>query len=391
VISSPSVEKLWDALPQARIAGGAVRDTLAGKPVADIDFASPLPPDEAAARLAAAGIKTFPTGIAHGTITAVIAGKGYEITTLRRDIATDGRHAEIVFTDDWEADAARRDFTINAMTMARDGRIFDFFNGRADLAAGVVRFVGDAHTRITEDYLRILRFFRFFARYAKGEPDANAMTAITALRDGILILSAERIWSEMKNILRAEDPGAAITLMRSSGVLDVVVPEGAAPERLNALIARGAPAEPLLRVAALLTGNIDSFSARLKLSTEEAETLRGYAHRNTLAPPSDDADLRRALADTERKILIARTWLAQTVEGDWAGLRSRLAAMPRPVFPLQGRDLTALGLPPGPRIGEILAAVRMWWLANGCTADAQACRAQAVIRIDDSRLRGNDG
>jgi poly(A) polymerase/tRNA nucleotidyltransferase (CCA-adding enzyme) len=381
MISFPGLDKLWDALPEARIAGGAVRDTLAKRPVADIDLASPLTPGEAAARLAAAGIKTIPTGIAHGTITALVAGKNYEITTLRRDIATDGRHAEIVFTDDWQADAARRDFTINAMTMTRDGTIFDFFNGRADLAAGMVRFVGDAHTRITEDYLRILRFFRFFARYGKGEPDGQAITAITALRDGILILSAERIWSELKNILKAEDLRAAIALMHSTGVLGLVIHENVSTEKLNALIARAAPADPLLRVSALISGGIDTFAARLKLSTEETETLHAYAAPNTLTPASNDADLRRALADTETDILIARTWLAQTPEGDWQALRARLANTPRPIFPLQGRDITALGIPPGPRIGEILSQIRAWWLTNGCTADAASCRAQALTII----------
>jgi poly(A) polymerase/tRNA nucleotidyltransferase (CCA-adding enzyme) len=371
------VEKLWDALPEARIAGGAVRDTLAGRPVTDVDFASPLTPDEAAARLRAAGIKTIPTGIAHGTITALIGGRGFEITTLRRDVETDGRHARVAFTDDWEEDAARRDFTINAMSMARDGTIFDFFSGRADLVDGIVRFVGDARGRIAEDYLRILRFFRFFARYGKGAPDTDAVTAIAEMRDGILDLSAERIWSELKNILRAEDPRATILLMRDTGVLDVVMPEGAAPERLNLR----APAAPLLRVAALLAGDPAGFAARLKLSNEEAETLHAYAQPNTLIPASDDAELRRALAETAAEVLIARTWLAQTGDGDWDRLRARLAVTSRPVFPLQGRDITALGVPPGPRIGEILAAVREWWLAGGCTADATACRAMATAMV----------
>lgn len=381
MIQFPDLDKLWDALPEARIVGGAVRDTLAGQPVADVDFASPLTPDEASARLAAAGVKTFPTGLSHGTITAVIAGKGFEITTLRRDLVTDGRHAQVAFTDDWEADAARRDFTINAMSMARDGTVFDYFGGRADLAGGIVRFVGDAGTRISEDYLRIMRFFRFYARYASGAPDAAAIAAISALRDGILVLSAERIWSELKRILRASDPRRAVDLMRSTGVLALAAPEATAPDRLAALIARGAPVDPLLRVGALLTGDTAAFAARLKLSTEEAETLRACAQPNTLTPAATDADLRRALADTGTEILVARTWLAQNGEAGWDGLRARLAAMPRPVFPLQGRDVTALGVAPGPRIGEILAIVRAWWLANGCTADVKSCRAQALRSV----------
>ena len=380
MINVPGLEKLWDALPEARIVGGAVRDTLAGRPLADVDLASPLTPDEAAARLAAHGVKTFPTGLSHGTITAVIAGKGFEITTLRRDISADGRHAQVAFTDDWEEDAARRDFTINAMSMARDGTVFDYFGGKPDLAAGIVRFVGEAGTRISEDYLRILRFFRFYARYAKGAPDKAAITAITALRDGILRLSAERVWNELKSILHAPDPRAAVDLMQSTGVLALVIPENAAPEKLASLIARGAPADPLLRTAALLTGNPAAFAARLKLSTEESEILRAYAQPNALTPAADDAALRRALADTATETLIARTWLAQTGEADWDDLRTRLAATPRPVFPLQGRDLTAMGIAPGPMVGEILLAVRRWWLDGGCTANKAACRDRASKR-----------
>jgi poly(A) polymerase/tRNA nucleotidyltransferase (CCA-adding enzyme) len=381
MIEFPGLDKLWDALPEARIAGGAVRDMLAGRPVADVDLASPLTPDEAAARLAAAGVKTFPTGLSHGTITAIIGGKGFEITTLRRDVATDGRHAQVAFTDDWAADAARRDFTINAMSMTRDGNVFDFFSGQADLAAGRVRFVGDAAARITEDYLRILRFFRFFARYAKGAPDPDAVAAITARRNGILHLSAERVWSELKSIMRAPDPRGAIALMQSTGVLALVMPEGAAPEKLAALIARGAPADPLLRISALLTGDAAAFAARLKLSTEESEALQAYAETNSLAPAASDADLRRALADTETEILVARTWLGQTADGDWHSLRTRIAATSRPVFPLQGRDITAMGVPPGPRIGKILSEVRAWWLTNGCTPDAAACRARVLLSM----------
>lgn len=379
--------------------GGAVRDRLIGQPVADMDFAVPLLPELVMGRLREAGIGAVPTGLAHGTVTAVVGQVGLEITTLRRDLAADGRHAAVVFTDSWEKDAARRDFTINAMSMERDGALFDYFGGADDLRNGVVRFVGDAATRIAEDYLRILRFFRFFARYAKGAPDAEAVAAITALRDGLSRLSAERIWSEMKNMLAAPNPAAAVALMHTTGVLARVVPEGAAVERLARLIARAAPVDPLLRVAALLDGDAGAFAARLKLSTAEAETLQAFRQAGILTPSSDDAALRRALADTDAATLIARSWLAQDEilrEADsrfrlaresaitsndqalgWDALRARLAAMPRPVFPLQGRDITALGVPPGPRVGEILHDVRLWWVANGCVADAAACRAEA--------------
>ncbi len=379
MIEFPGLTGLWDAIPEARIVGGAVRDHLAGLPVADIDLASPLSPDAVIARLNEAGIKNIPTGLAHGTITAIIGGKPFEITTLRRDVETDGRHAVVAFTDDWQTDAARRDFTINAMSMTRDGTVHDYFDGKDDLAAGIVRFAGAPRTRITEDYLRILRFFRFFARYAKTAPDAGAIAAIEELRDGILLLSAERVWSELKRILQAPDPTASLRLMQSTGVLERIIPEGTNIAHLAALIARAAPADPLLRTAALLNGDAASFAARLKLSNEEFETLASVRQPNQLDPLMSDADLRRTLAGADAETLIARIWLAQTGTGDWNNLRSRLAATPRPVFPLQGRDLTALGIPPGPRIGKILAAVRQWWLDNGCEPDAESCRHQALI------------
>jgi poly(A) polymerase/tRNA nucleotidyltransferase (CCA-adding enzyme) len=381
VIEFPGLPVLWDALPEARVVGGAVRDHLAGLPVSDIDLASPLSPEAVMQRLAAAGIKSIPTGIAHGTITAIIAGIPFEITTLRRDIETDGRHAVVAFTDDWVADAARRDFTINAMSMTRDGQLHDYFGGAADLAAGIVRFVGEARTRIAEDYLRILRFFRFFARYAKTAPDAAALAAIEELRDGILLLSAERVWSELKRILIAVNPTAALRLMQSTGVLERIITEGCDIDRLADLIARNPPTDPLLRIAALLDGDLASFASRLKISNDELETLAAIREPNRLVPAATDADLRGTLADTDAKTLIARTWLGQAGAGDWDDLRTRLATTPRPVFPLQGRDLMALGIPHGPRIGKILAAVRQWWLDGGCIADAETCRIQALITI----------
>ncbi|MDR3521704.1 MAG: CCA tRNA nucleotidyltransferase [Acidocella sp.] len=377
MIIFPGLDVLWAALPEARVVGGAVRDTLAGKPLADVDMASPLSPDEVMARLSAARLKSIPTGLAHGTVTALVAGQHFEITTLRRDVETDGRHALVAFTDDWQEDAARRDFTINAMSMDRTGTLYDYFGGVADLQAGVVRFVGDAHTRITEDYLRILRFFRFFARYTSGAPDAAAIAAIEELRDGVLLLSAERVWSEVKRILAAESPIAALQLMHSTGVWARVLPEGFDVPRLAALIARGAPVDVMLRAAALFTGEIETIAGRLKLSNEEAEILQSWQIPNALPPTASDADLRRALADTEAPTLIARSWMS----GNWPELRTRLAATPRPIFPLQGRDLTELGIPQGPRIGKILAAVRHWWLDGGCIASHEDCRAQALLIV----------
>jgi poly(A) polymerase/tRNA nucleotidyltransferase (CCA-adding enzyme) len=378
-LADPALEAVLAALPDARVVGGAVRDWLAGRAVSDIDLATALPPDAVTAALARAGLRAVPTGVDHGTVTAVSGGRGFEVTTLRRDVATDGRHAVVAFTDDWRADAARRDFTINAMSMTRDGAVFDYFAGRDDLAAGLVRFVGDPATRIAEDALRILRFFRFHARYGRGEPDPAAVAAIEAGLAGLAILSPERVWSELLRILAAPDPSDAVMLMAATGVLAAVFPEGADPAALTRLVAAGAPADPLLRLAALATGDPERLAARLRLSGAEREMLAALRAGPAPLPDADDADLRRALADTPAAVLIGRAWLA----GDgWGAVRERLAALPRPVFPLEGRDVLALGLAEGPRVGALLREMRQWWLDGGCVADAAACRGELGRRVD---------
>lgn len=365
------------ALPRARMVGGCVRDARLGRPVADVDLATPDAPEAVMAALRAAGLKAVPTGLAHGTVTAVAMHRGFEVTTLRHDRATDGRHAVVEFTEDWRADAARRDFTINAMSMTADGAVFDYFGGLADLAAGRVRFVGDAATRIAEDYLRVLRFFRFHARYGRGAPDAAAVEAIRAGVPGLARLSAERVWSELKRILAGPDPAGTVALMRECGVLAAVLPEAGEATRLAQVVAVGAPADPVLRLAALINGDGAAAAARLKLSGAEATHL--VALRAATAPP-DDADddaLRRALADTPKPVLVGATWLALRSDV----LRARLAAMPVPVFPLAGRDLAAAGVPAGPAMGALLRDLRGWWLDGGCRADATACRAELARRL----------
>ncbi len=367
------------SLPDARLVGGAVRDTLLGRAAADVDIATPAPPTDVMDRLSEAGLRVVPTGLSHGTVTAVTEAGPIEITTLRCDTETDGRHATVAFTDDWRQDAARRDFTINAMSMAADATVFDYFDGRADLAAGRVRFVGDPAARIAEDYLRILRFFRFQARYGRGAPDAETRAALREGVPGLGRLSPERVWSELKRILLAPEPGAAIALMHDLGVLGAVLPS-ADPAGLAALLALGAPPEALLRLAALTAEDTDALATRLRLSNEEAATLA--ALRALPAPGPDDTDdaLRRLRADALATIAEGRTWLRQARDGGdpgrWTALRDRLAALPDPVFPLGGRDVVALGLPPGPAVGAALRAVRDWWLAGGCRADAPACRAE---------------
>lgn len=387
------------ALPGARAVGGAVRDALAGLPVHDVDIAAPLPPEVIAGRLRAAGLKVFETGLGHGTVTAVLAGEEpVEVTSLRRDVATDGRHAVVEWTTDWREDAARRDFTINAMSLSAAGDLWDYFGGREDLAAGRVRFVGDPATRLAEDYLRALRFFRFHARYGRGEPDAAAMAAIRAAVPGLARLSAERVWMELKRLLEAPDPTGALALMAETGVLGAVLPEavlpgavlpGAVPPQLPALrraIAAGLPRDPLLRLAILLdpgtAGAGARIAARLRFSNEERDRLarlHDAARALPQLPPEGDAAARRrwlALRGSHEAAL-DEAWLAEARTGmDQAPLRAWAAAAPVPELPVQGRDAVALGVPPGKAIGALLGAVRDWWLAGGCVADREACLAR---------------
>lgn len=371
-LSDSGLAAVWGALLGARVVGGAVRDAIAGRPVTDIDLATPQPPDTVLAALAAAGLRGVPTGLPHGTVTAIADGRPFEVTTLRRDIATDGRHATVAFTDDWLADAARRDFTINAMSVDRAGRLHDPFGGRADLAAGQVRFVGDARARIAEDYLRALRFFRFHARYGLGAPDAETLVAVAEAVPGLARLSPERVWSELKRILAADRPTAALAAMRDTGLLGAVLPE-AVQVRVDHL-----PPDPLLRLAALLDGqtlDIETLAGRLRLSGAERDHLVALLGP---APAEDanEAELRRALADAPAETLDARIRLAQGTEA----LRRRLAAIEAPVFPLQGRDLVAAGVPAGPAVGGLLRILRASWRQGGCVAGRDALLAELAAR-----------
>jgi poly(A) polymerase/tRNA nucleotidyltransferase (CCA-adding enzyme) len=321
-------------------------------------------------------VKVVPPGLAHGTVTAVVDGRPFEITTLRRDVETDGRHAVVAFTADWRMDASRRDFTINAMSMARDGSVFDYFGGMADLKAGRVRFVGDPATRIAEDYLRILRFFRFYARYGRVPPDPATLEALRGGIPGLARLSIERVWAELRRILAAPDPDEAIGLMQQLGIWSAVLPETRATPRLAQL-----PADPVLRLAAMLTGDPLSVATRLKLSNEDRDRLV-----RLLATPravGTDADLRRLLADHLPADLIDRTWL----DGS-ADIRQRLNRMKRPVFPLEGRDVVAAGIHPGPSVGKLLRAVRTWWMDGGCVADRAACLAELAKIADLPNMAG---
>ncbi len=384
-LTAPATAKVLAALPGSRAVGGAVRDALAGLPVADVDVAAPFPPEDIMARLLAAGCKVFETGIAHGTVTAVWEHQPIEVTSLRRDVLTDGRHAEVAWTTDWHEDAARRDFTINAMSLGADGVLHDYFGGRDDLARGLVRFVGDPETRLAEDYLRLLRFFRFHARYGRGAPDAAALHAIRAAIPGLARLSVERIWMEIKRILMVAEPVPALRLMAELGVLPAILPEFAEPDLdcLARLITFGAPAEPLLRLAAL-GGAAPGLAARLKFSMAEARALRFLNEAEMPSGEIDAAEFRRWRARHDAVALDvqeAALWLADARDGGAvpmrAALRATLHAEAAPVFPLQGRDLLAAGASPGPALGALLAQVEAFWIAGGCVADHAACLAEA--------------
>ena len=388
-LAEPAPAAVLAALPGARAVGGCVRDALAGRPVHDVDVAAPLPPEAIAQRLRDAGLKVFETGLAHGTVTAVLARQPVEVTALRRDVATDGRHAEVAWTTDWREDAARRDFTINAMSLDAEGRLWDYFCGRADLAAGRVRFVGDPATRLAEDYLRALRFFRFWARYGQGEPDPAALAAIRDAVPGLRQrIAPERIWMELKRLFEAPDPVFALGLMRQTRVMEAVLPEAGGLDPLSRLVARGAPADPLLRLACLLPGGAaPGLAARLRLSGEERARLTRMVENPVGAlsdPDKSDRSLRVWLArHGAMAAALEALWLAEAADGqDRAACRARIAGLAVPVFPLLGRDLLALGLPPGPAVGAVLEDLRRWWMESGAEADRATCLAAAKRHLE---------
>ena len=345
-----------------RYVGGAVRDELLQIPVNDIDFATRLRPDEVVARLEAAHIKAVPTGIAHGTITAVADGQPAEITTLRADVSTDGRRATVEFSDDWQADAARRDFTINALYAdSRTGEIFDYFGGLDDLKARRVRFIGDPLQRIAEDHLRILRFFRFHARFGQGQMDAEALEACTARANDLMALSRERIADETIKTLGLPDPVATVALMVARGIFVPVLPEITDSTRLGALVedeqAAGIAADAIRRLASLLPpdpATADKVAARLKLSKKVRKRLAAAADPDLSADP-------RALAywhSTETaidRLLLARRLADATAIADW----------PVPRLPISGGKLIKLGMREGPAVASTLKAIDRRWVAAG--------------------------
>jgi poly(A) polymerase len=395
---APETRAVIAALGQAnaRFVGGAVRNALLGLPVADIDIATPLTPDQVMEQLKAAHIHSVPTGIDHGTITAVVGGKPFEITTLRRDVATDGRHAVVAFSDDWAEDARRRDFTMNALYASSDGEVFDAVGGVADLQSGRVRFVGDAATRIAEDYLRILRLFRFHAWYGKGEIDGEALRAAAAEKAGLSGLSGERVQKEMLRLLEAGDPVPALRVMAATGILADILPGMLLLSRLERLVKIDtdnffAP-DPLLRLAALLPQDIDAARAiaqKLRLSNAQSTRLTDVAGATekivSYLSIKEVRKLLYRLGPARFKDRVFLRWAEDPKESNFIQWRALLAladAWERPRFPLTGGNVMAAGVPEGPLVGRILGEVEEWWIDSDFIEDefSLAERLKAVVQ-----------
>ncbi len=363
---------------QARLVGGVVRDLEAGQRPKDIDLATPFAPDAVIQRLERIGAKVVPTGIAHGTVTAILQGEIVEITTLRRDVATDGRRATVAYTDDWQEDAARRDFTINALYAdPATGEIYDWFGGIADLETGIVRFIGEPLQRIGEDHLRILRFFRFHARFGKGAPDTASLAACSLRANDLMALSRERIADELLKMLALPDPAPIVALMLEQGIFAPVLPEIDSAGPLVRLVAREAHAgiagDPVRRLCALLPADppaAQDVAARLKLSTAQRKRMIAAAGRS-----KQDKDNPQSLAyylGTEQAVdrLLLGDGDARAIQ-DW----------PVPVLPISGGAIVARGVKAGPDVARLLKAVEdQWVVADFPGKDRVDGMADAVVR-----------
>lgn len=371
---SPELKAVVTALSgggeKPRIVGGAVRDGLLGLPVADVDIATTLTPDKVISALEAARIKAVPTGIDHGTITAVSGGKTFEITTLRRDVSTDGRRATVVFSTDWQEDAARRDFTVNALYAdPESGQVFDYFGGLDDLKLGIVRFIGDATVRIAEDHLRILRYFRFYARFGKSAPDADAIAACEAAAKSLMALSRERIADELMKLLALPDPEESVRLMVKYSIFAAFLPELAADaiKRLERLLARenAVASQPNAgrRLSALLPNDriaVEQVASRLKLSNKIRIEL---AERTTeLKPYAPSAKL---LAYRYGIAMATDMFLLHGANDDWQMSVTALQNWTPPVFPIKGGALVSRGLNAGPLVAKALKVAERRWIDEG--------------------------
>lgn len=388
---------LFDALSAGggavRFVGGCVRDAILGRGVSDLDVATDVEPQRVLEILEASGIRAVPTGIEHGTVTAIPGDRPFQVTTLRRDVETDGRRAVVRYSRDWAEDARRRDFTMNALSADREGNVYDYAGGLGDLAAGHVRFIGDAADRIREDHLRILRFFRFQANYGRTDPDPDALEACQAAVANLEALSGERIWQEFSRILAAPDPSAVLILMEKTHVLSYLLPVRRRLSAVRVLVALESsirrPGDALRRLAALvspLQREMSQIAARFRLSRDDTRRLMELnAERGNTSPGMPELAVRRSLyvlgpaffgdlvlidwADA----IVANAGAAEAEALAWKGIWDAIADWSAPEFPLSGADVMSMGVPEGPEVGEIFREIEDWWVDQAFRPDREAC------------------
>ncbi len=391
VLNGPAIE--------TRAVGGAVRDALMGRAVRDVDLATTAPPDKVAELAKAAGFRVAPTGIDHGTLTVIADGKPFEVTTLREDVETYGRRAKVAFGGDWTTDAMRRDFTINAFYASADGEVFDPLGGYADLLPPLIRFIGDPKDRIQEDYLRILRLFRFYAEIPGSAADSDGLLSCVRLRDGLSTLSVERVHAELVRLLAADGAIRAMDLMFDHGLLVALLAQAPKLGDLAHLCATenalGAPADPMLRLAALalyVEEDVGRLARRFNLSNAERRALRGAARSGNIDAAMDEREARRALYDLgpdawRRAVLM--TWTRAGAAPDdaaWRVLAGLPASWSAPAFPVTGHDLMQLGFAPGPQIGVTLRRLEQDWIDSDFSLERDA-----LLQRAKSCQTGGDG
>lgn len=390
---------ILDAGEQARFIGGCVRDSILKRPVRDVDIATPAPPERVMEILGAADIRVIPTGLSHGTVTAVVNHEHFEITTLRIDVKTHGRRADVEFTNDWTRDAARRDFTINAMSCDLDGNIYDPYNGIKDLSTGYIRFVGLAHQRIEEDLLRLLRFFRFLAYYGKHPVNADALSACRLLAPRLKELSGERVRGELFRILTSPNPETAMSYMQGEQVLQHILPEAGHVGRLRVvswLVKSGTKIDgiendPVRNLAALLApdtpqANVQDIADRLKFSnTERKHLLVITAKTHILHADFTDQELRRVcyhVGPNRAADIALLHWGAEVAlkarlprdqTAAWIRIVEAILAWKPVTFPLRGQDVMGLGIPAGPKIGDLLKQIQDWWIEKDFQPNREEC------------------
>jgi poly(A) polymerase len=393
-LKDPALQKVLTVLNETgttRIAGGAVRNALLGLPVVDVDLATTLTPQDVTQAAQAAGLGVHPTGIEHGTVTVVAQGKPFEVTTLRVDVETYGRRARVNFTDDWKADAQRRDFTVNALYCDAGGAVHDPLCGYDDLKRRIIKFVGKPEERIKEDYLRILRFFRFNAQYGKGAPDAAGLKQSIRFRKKLVTLSGERIRQELWKLLAAPGASRMLKVMNQHGITPLLlgrVGDLKAFERMAATdqALKFAP-DPLLRLE-LLTGKPETYRQKLKLTNAEMARLKSFKHAAAPSPVLRANERKVVLYQLGRQAYVDSVRLAwarsraPTDDKRWKGLLVFEQKTHLPPFPVSGNDLKARGIEAGPKMGAILKALEDWWMAAGFPED----KAEVLKRLESIAL-----